>query len=67
MKNLLLAVGLLVVASDFLSAQPLPGSKESLNPQPLPPKVQNGPQRLSPGSKQSLNPQPLPPKVQNSQ
>jgi hypothetical protein len=37
------------------------GGNQSLNPQPLPPKV--GTQRLTPGGSVSLNPQPLPPKV----
>ena len=38
------------------------GSKVSLNPQPLPPKI-IGPVNPGFGSKVSLNPQPLPPKI----
>jgi len=38
-----------------------PGSKVSLNPQPLPPKMKS--KVFTPGSDSALNPQPLPPKV----
>jgi hypothetical protein len=39
-----------------------PGSQQSLNPQPLPPKIGNV-NAVNAGDAVSLNPQPLPPKV----
>jgi hypothetical protein len=47
-----------------------PGVANSLNPQPLPPRVTRGlvgdtPAKPAPGVSTMLNPQPLPPRVQN--
>ena len=39
-----------------------PGSQQSINPQPLPPKIGNV-SGVKPGDAVSLNPQPLPPKI----
>ena len=44
-----------------IQQQVTPGAANSLNPQPLPPKIGPGP--LRPGAANSINPQPLPPKV----
>lgn len=47
-----------------------PGGKSSINPQPLPPRIQQqaagGSNVYRPGSRVMINPQPLPPKPQNS-
>jgi len=50
-----------------------PGAKVSINPQPLPPRVQHeatsfvasGFSKVGPGANVMINPQPLPPKQQN--
>jgi hypothetical protein len=51
---------------DWVQSHVNPGVWSSLNPQPLPPRVQQSVGRVNPGVWSSLNPQPLPPRVYNS-
>jgi hypothetical protein len=67
-RFLVFALGAAAMAS--MAAQSLRAAESSINPQLLPPRVQQqlasaGSSRMGPGSRVMINPQPLPPKQQN--
>ena len=66
-----LAITLGATATAAMAGQPGRGAESSINPQPLPPTVQQelvfaGSSRMGPGSRVMINPQPLPPRQQSS-
>lgn len=72
-KSSLFATGLLAIALSTSAMAGQPGAENSINPQPLPPRVLSGVLQqqaaiatagIRQGSRVMINPQPLPPKQQ---